>query len=152
MRKTFAIAVAIVAALSMTACSQEAQQVSEAPGAESAQKAVETVSLDGTWREASSSGQYQEAVVEGNSIVIFWVGADGARSVYWQGTAPDPTETEGHFAWTSVSTLDTSRSTGHAYLMASTDSEKRIEYDHGQLSYEVSALGTTKTVRLDRAS
>ena len=72
------------------------------------------------------------------------------KSLYWAGTV-DPTDgktVDDVFAWDSVNDTDqTSKA-----LLASGDETKAFTYEDGQISYEASAMGTTKTVRLERVS
>ncbi|AYG04732.1 hypothetical protein D7I44_15155 [Gryllotalpicola protaetiae] len=107
------------------------------------------ISLDGTWKQTNSnaSDAWQAATISGNTIEIDWITDNGAtNSLYWAGSVTQPTTGGDTFTWTSNN--DTSR-TENA-LLASSDPTKDFTYDHGVISYSVSALGTTTTVKIAR--
>ena len=68
------------------------------------------------------------------------------KSLYWAGSyiAPESAVTE--YSWTSEN--DTEK-TGSA-LLASGDDTKEFTYKDGVISYEASAMGTTKTMKLTK--
>ena len=106
--------------------------------------------LTGTWKQvnSSSSDGYQAAVITDNVIEVYWVDkTTETESLYWAGSFKAPTTTDEPYSW--VSTNDKSR-TDYA-LLASGDSTKTFTYQDGQISYRVSLLGTTKTVKLEKA-
>lgn len=163
MKKIVAIAAAGALALTLAGCSgteaQEQPQVapaeqSAAPQQEAPDKEepkAEPLSLDGTWKSVDneSDDAWQEAVIEGDTITINWVSDNGdTKALYWAGTV-DPADgktVEDVFSWDSVNdTEQTSKA-----MLASGDETKAFTYEGGQISYEASAMGTTKTVRLER--
>ncbi|MEC4272699.1 hypothetical protein VJ923_05965 [Adlercreutzia sp. R25] len=168
MKKIAAIAAAGALALALAGCSgTEAQDAQEQPQAAPAEQSAapqqeapakeepkaEALNLDGTWKsiDNESDDAWQEAVIEGDAITINWVSDGGdTKSLYWAGTV-DPTDgktVEDVFAWDSANDTDqTSKA-----LLASGDETKAFTYEDGQISYEASAMGTTKTVRLERVS
>jgi hypothetical protein len=102
--------------------------------------------LTGKWEQSNkkSEDSYQAATIKGDTIVIDWVSDGGdTTSLYWAGSFEAPTEA-GHYSWKSQN--DTTK-TANA-LLASSDKTKTFTYDNGEISYKVSALGTTTTVRL----
>lgn len=139
------------AAEQQAAPQQEAPANDEAPAKE--EPKAEPLSLDGTWKSVDneSDDAWQEAVIDGDTITINWVSDGGdTKSLYWAGTV-DPADgktVEDVFAWESTNdTEQTSKA-----LLASGDDTKKFTYEDGQISYEASAMGTTKTVRLERVS
>lgn len=108
-------------------------------------KAEATSDLTGTWTSEKSGDSYQEAVITDNYIEINWMSKD-TKSLYWAGSyiAPESAVTE--YSWTSEN--DTEK-TGSA-LLASGDDTKEFTYKDGVISYEASAMGTTKTITLTK--
>lgn len=128
MKKTiFAIALAVTM---LTACGGKTEATSD---------------LSGTWASEKSGDSYQEAVITDSYIEINWVTAD-SKSLYWAGsyTAPESSVTE--YSWTSENDKE---KTGSA-LLASGDDTKAFTYKDGVISYEASAMGTTKTMKLTK--
>ncbi|WP_175987266.1 hypothetical protein [Microbacterium tenebrionis] len=107
--------------------------------------APEPVDLTGTWKQTNSNSpdSFQEATITGDTIEVQWVAPD-QKSLYWAGTVEVPEDGSTDFTWDSVN--DTSKTDGA--LLASSDETKTFTYKDGELSYEVTALGTTMTVRL----
>lgn len=124
-----------------------------APSAETAPpSATPTVEpapdLSGEWKQTNSQAadSYQTATISGSAMTVDWVSDNGdTRSLYWAGTFEAPT-TSGPFTWDSVN--DTAQT--DAAMLASGSPTKAFTYDDGEISYEVTALGTTVTVRLGR--
>lgn len=108
-------------------------------------KVEATSDLSGTWTSEKSGDSYQEAVITDNYIEINWMSKD-TKSLYWAGSyiAPESAVTE--YSWTSEN--DTEK-TGSA-LLASGDDTKEFTYKDGVISYEASAMGTTKTMKLTK--
>ena len=128
MKKTiFALALAVSM---LTACGGMAEATSD---------------LSGTSTSEKSGDSYQEAVITDNYIEINWMSKD-TKSLYWAGSyiAPESAVTE--YSWTSEN--DTEK-TGSA-LLASGDDTKEFTYKDGVISYEASAMGTTKTMKLTK--
>ena len=112
-------------------------------------KNSEPVDLTGEWIQSNSSSKdsWQEATISENEIEINWITDNGdTKSLYWDGTQTAPTETGDSYSW--ISENDTSKTT--SALLASTDKKKQFKYENCTISYEVSALGTTTTVKLER--
>ena len=90
----------------------------------------------------------QMAVITNTDITVYWVMDNGdTKSLYWAGTFVPPTDTTEPYIWDSQN--DTEQ-TGMA-ILASGDDTKAFTYSDGFISYEVSALGTTTTVRLSKS-
>lgn len=105
--------------------------------------------LTGTWKQvnSNSSDSYQEAIISGNTIEVYWVfDNEDSKSLYWAGSyvAPDKSVTE--YSWTSVNDHEKT----DMALLASSDDTKVIGYKDGQLYWEASALGSTMTVKLEK--
>lgn len=122
-----------------------APEVSEAPVEE---VAPEPISLEGAWTQVNrnSEDMWQEAVVTGDTIEVYWVMDGGERkALYWAGTVTVPAEEE---TFTFDSANDTSKT--ETAMLASDSPTKTFTYENDELVYEVSALGETTTVRLGR--
>lgn len=107
--------------------------------------------MEGNWNQINSNSDtmYQMAVISGNTIEIYWINtAEESRSLYWSGSFEIPENPGERFAWTSQN--DTSKT--NTALLASSDVAKVFTYENGQIFYEVSAMGTTATVRLEKAA
>ena len=103
--------------------------------------------LTGMWKsKTTDQDAYQEATINADSIEINWVSDGGdTKALYWAGTYEPPTEA-GDFTWDSLN--DTEKTS--ASIMASPDPTKTFTYKDDVISYEVSALGVTKTLHLER--
>ena len=103
--------------------------------------------LTGTWRSEENDGSYQEAIITENAIEINWVSDDGkTKDLYWAGTYTAPNEAIDEYSW--VSENDTEKT--DTALLASSDETKEFTYKDGKISYEASALGTTKIMELTK--
>lgn len=108
----------------------------------------DSISLEGSWTQLNrnSEDMWQEAVITGNEIEVYWVSEGGERkSLYWAGSVEVPADVES-FTFDSVN--DTSKT--QSALLASDAETKAFTYENDELSYEVSALGETMTVHLGR--
>lgn len=133
MRKIIIIMLAVMMTFTFIGCSKNS----------------EPVDLTGEWIQSNSSSKdsWQEATISENEIEINWITDNGdTKSLYWDGTYTAPTETGDSYSW--ISENDTSKTT--SALLASTDKTKQFKYENGTISYEVSALGTMTTVKLER--
>lgn len=105
--------------------------------------------LIGEWKQQNSKSEdsYQGATISGDSITIYWVSDKGeTKSLYWSGSFVAPTKADEPYSWTSKN--DHSKTEGA--LLASSDDNKTMTYQNDVLSYEVSAMGTTTTVKLKK--
>lgn len=105
--------------------------------------------LIGEWKQenSKSNDSYQAATISGDTITIYWVSDNGnTKSIYWAGSFATPTTADEPYSWTSKN--DHSKTEGA--LLASSDDTKTMTYQNGVLSYEVSAMGTTTTVKLKK--
>lgn len=155
----------LAASLALVGCSAPAVTSSEPDTAASSEPAeqatpepetaesevVEPVSLEGTWEQSNKNSEdsYQAATITGDMMEINWVMDGGdSRATYWVGTVQVPAGGSESFTWES--TRDKA-ATDNA-LMASTSDTKEFSYENGEIIYEVTAMGTTVTVRLALAS
>lgn len=112
---------------------------------EEVEEAPEPVSLDGEWKQTNSNDpdSFQTATIIGETIEVYWNAPD-AQSLYWAGTVEVPEDGSTSFTWDSVN----DKTKTDSAMLASGDDTKTFAYEDGELSYEVTALGTTMTVRL----
>lgn len=104
--------------------------------------------LVGEWVQSNSASadSYQGATIAADTIEINWISeTDDTRALYWAGTYEAPTAT-GAFEWTSQN--DTAKT--DSAMLASSDPTKTFSYNDDVISYEVTAMGVTKTVELER--
>ncbi|KAA9083751.1 hypothetical protein [Microbacterium radiodurans] len=105
--------------------------------------------MTGPWQQTNSNSpdSYQRAVITENTISIDWVSdAEAMTAVYWVGTYVPPSEPGDAYTWDSQN--DTTQ-TENA-LMASSDATKTFTYQDGVLSYELTAVGVTMTVQMQK--
>ena len=143
MKKRMLCAVfAAMMALSLTACG------SASDGGDATETKQETPpDLTGEWVQSNSESEdsYQAATITEDTITISWVSPD-SKALYWAGTFEAPTTTDEPYTWDSKNdTKQTSMA-----LMASGDETKTFTYEDGQISYDVSALGVTTTIKLEK--
>ncbi|MDB8711635.1 hypothetical protein [Mediterraneibacter gnavus] len=134
--------------LSITACSGGAEPFkNNETKTESTTEKKEPLDLTGTWKSEEVEGSYQEATISDSVIEINWVSDGGnTKSLYWAGTYVAPTESTDKYSWISENDKE---KTGTA-LLASSDDTKDFTYKDGVISYEASAMGTTKKVELTK--
>lgn len=101
--------------------------------------------LTGTWASEPNEGSYQEAVITENTIEINWVSED-TTALYWSGTYTAPDSAVNEYTWTS----ERDKEKTDTALMASGDDTKEFTYKDGVISYEVSMMGVTKTIELEK--
>ena len=109
----------------------------------------EPVDLNGKWKQINSNSEdsWQSATIEDGKITIDWVTNNGDTTmIYWEGSYIAPTEYSESYTWES----ENQREDDKWDLLASDDDFKTITYEDGQISYEVSAMGSTSVVRLER--
>lgn len=145
-KKIVIILLALCLAGSIGACGKSGA----APQREtSQQEEKEPLDLTGTWTQENAGDSYQEAVITNDTIDIYWISdSDSTRSIYWAGTYEASTESVDEYEWTSERDTDKT----DMALLASSDDTKDFTYKDGKISYEVSMLGTTTTMRLVQTS
>lgn len=100
--------------------------------------------LTGSWIETNTDSETKmSAEITSDTIEVYW-SADETRALYWSGTYAAPTEA-GTYTWSSVNDHDKTDSA----LLASGDDTKDFTYNSdGEITFDVTAMGVTKTVHL----
>lgn len=155
MKKTV-IVLALAALLIAPSCAkpeqtetQNAPTQNEAAAPEQATAAEESAqpyTFAGTYMEenADPESTYMRADISGNVIEINWIMDSGKTvALYWAGTFQQPT---GADDYTFDSANDTEK-TGSA-ILASSDPTKSMTVSGQSVSFSVTAMGLTRTVRL----
>jgi len=141
------VTVALLALLGVGAAGCSSEPSSNAGASQSSAPAegaaVEPVDLTGEWKQTNSNDpeSFQSATITGDTIEVYWNATD-SKSLYWAGSVEQGDGDS--FSWDSVN--DTSKT--ESSLLASSDDTKTFTYENGELSYDVTAMGTTMTVRL----
>ena len=145
-KRIVAILVICLMAIGLPACGDSsAENASEASNSE---ETKEPTDLTGTWKSEENEGAWMEATITSDSIQIDWVSDEGkTKSIYWVGTYEAPTEAVTEYSWTSERNKEETDSA----LLASTDDTKEFSYANDVISYEVSAMGTTTTMELEKS-
>ena len=111
------------------------------------EKKTEPLSLVGEWQEAQQNSTYHIATITDDTIKVYWyTPKDETKALYWEGTYEPPKDDAKTYEWTSKANREALDSS----LLASRDSEKKFAYDGKYLTYEVTAMGVTKKVRLEK--
>lgn len=134
MKKLIVVFLAVTLCLSLCACGSSEPKVDVS----------EPLNLIGNWEEADKSGTYQAGFINDTTIEIYWIMDDGTHALYWSGTYIKPDTAETTYTWESQN--DKSRT--DMALLASSDDTKQFKYSNGELAYEVSAMGMTRTAVL----
>ena len=115
--------------------------------AESKQTSKDELDLTGNWvqKDGEGTSSYQAGFIKDGVIELFWMSDNGnSASLYWAGSCEEPQNPSDKFKWNS--TADKIK-TQYA-ILASNEDTKVFTYNKGEIIYEVSALGVTKTVTL----
>ncbi|MDR0918107.1 MAG: hypothetical protein LBM93_02495 [Oscillospiraceae bacterium] len=120
---------------------------------ESEEKLTATALSDfsGTWKQSNvgSSDMWQEAVIGDEEIEIFWISDGGdSKSLYWAGSFENPETEVSEYSWESINNTEKTDSA----LLASSAESKEFTYKNGYLQYEATAMGVTKTVKLEKVN
>lgn len=129
--------------LSLAACGEDGS------GEESETGNATVPDLAGEWTQVNSNSEdsWQSATITENTITVYWVSDGGdTKSLYWAGSFDAPETAEEPYSWDSVNDTEQTSSA----LLASGAETKTFTYESGQISYDVTALGTTTTVRLEK--
>ncbi|MFT8638708.1 hypothetical protein [Bifidobacterium sp.] len=150
--KPLAVIAALAAILALGACGSDAdtgaaQGKPDTASSSSSPEPAPPLDLTGTWASQSddSSDTIMQATIKDSTIEINWVAPD-STSLYWTGSYEAPTEATDTYSWTSQGDTETMSTA----LLASQDSTKDFTYENDELTFEASALDTTKTMRLQR--
>ena len=154
-KKITAILMAIIMVGTLAACgnsqTDKGQSNNAQPNSSAEQKTTTTkapADRSGEWKQKNGDkDNYQIAKIANGTIEIYWHSEeDESDSLYWAGTYDAPTTADEPYTWDSKN--DTEK-TDNA-LLASSDATKTFTYEDGEISYQASALGTTKTIRLEK--
>jgi hypothetical protein len=153
-----ALAPFVIVAFLLTGCSSSpgtsttessgGGSTASAPAEEQAPPA-EPLDLAGDWKQTNSNSadSYQAATIAGDLITVNWVNeTDSTTALYWVGTYEAPTDAVETFTWISAGDV-AQMETG---LLASGDDSKEFTYEDGKLKYELTAMGVTMTVEMER--
>ena len=147
MKKTLTASLAVAALLTLAGCSAAGSGTAPADAAKPSSSAPAPAPvLTGDWQQSNSKAadSYQTATITWDAIDVDWVTDGGAtKSLYWAGSFTAPTAA-GNYSWDS--TNDTAKTSGA--MLASSSATKTFTYADGVISYSVSLLGTTTTVKL----
>lgn len=139
-KRIFALFFIAILAVSFCACSNsDTEKVEATP--------TPPPDLTGEWKQTNSNSDesWQSATITADTIEVYWVTDNGdTKSLYWAGTFIAPTESGNPYSWDSENDHEKT----DLALLASGDNTKYFTYDDGELSYSVTAMGTTMTVRL----
>ena len=133
--------------LPLTACGGNASNSTGADAAAQQEEAPQPPDLTGEWVQVNSDSEdsYQTATITDDTITVNWNAPD-TTALYWAGSFEAPTTADEPYSWDSAN--DTEQ-TANA-LLASPDETKTFTYEDGQISYSVSAMGVTTTVKLEK--
>lgn len=154
MKRILAVAFSVILSISLVACGStpESSEVVESSTtstpAPTTEPTPETVpDLTGVWKQTDADDSYQKAIITSDTIEITWE-TENSSSLYWAGSFDPPTTAEEPYVWESKN--------NHALtdpaLLASEDESKIFTYEDGYISYEVSALGITSTLKIEKIS
>lgn len=151
MKKVLSVLVTMLMVLSLYGCGDSSGSPNSTPfdPAPAPAPSVTPPDLTGEWKQVNSKSDdsWQSATISNGTIEVYWVSDNGdTTSLYWAGTYVAPQTGDEPYSWESENDHE---KTGGA-LLASGDDTKTFTYENGQLSYSVSALGTTTTVRLEK--
>lgn len=138
--KTLLASIAVAAFL-LTGCAQQTT-TSKSSSTESSQAPVETIDLDGTY---GGKADGLSATIKDDAITINWVD-DDTTSLYWAGSVEAAKAGETTWKWSSKNDHDKT----DGAMLASPDDTKQFTATADTLSFSVSALGTTKTMKLKK--
>lgn len=146
-KKLLALLLISTLAISMSACGSNSKTENEDSKSTSEEK-KEPLDLTGTWKSENNDGSWMEANIADGVITINWVSDNGeSKSIYWIGTYIAPEEYTEEYSWTS----DRDKEQTDSALLASTDDTKEFSYSNNEITYEASAMGTTKTMHLEKS-
>ena len=133
--------------LPLTACGGNASNSTGADAAAQQEEAPQPPDLTGEWVQVNSDSEdsYQTATITEDTITVNWNAPD-TTALYWAGSFEAPNTADEPYSWDSAN--DTEQ-TANA-LLASPDETKTFTYEDGQISYSVSAMGVTTTVKLEK--
>lgn len=152
MRRLIALIGGVALLVGMSACgggdSQSADGTATGQSQTRKTPVEQPADLTGSWRQTNSNDEdsAMEAIITADTIEIDWTGTD-SKSLYWKGSYEAPASA-GDWKWTSQGDTETMQSA----LLASQDDSKDFSYSakNKELTFELSAMGTTTTVRMSK--
>ena len=139
-KRVFAMVITVMTAFAFAGCG--GNEVTEKPQAPD---------LAGEWKQSNSNSDdaYQIATIQDDTIEVYWyTESDETKALYWAGTYIAPETADEPYTWDSTADHEKTDSA----LLASMDDTKTFTYESDQISYEVSAMGITQTVRLEKVT
>lgn len=155
MKKLLTIVILFSLIFSLAACngnSTTATNSSNSAASESTPSPSPTpklLDLAGGWKQsnAKSDENYQIAMIDNETIEVYWKLEGDSTFLYWAGSYVPPQDDSDEYSWESKN--DKSRTDGA--MLASGVDTKTFNYKNGTISYSVSAMGQTTTVNLLRS-
>lgn len=147
-----ALATIVLLAAALTGCSAPSGGTpsdANPAGTDSTPTPEPPLSLVGEWKATNSEAEdaWQSAVITDDTISVDWVAEGGdTTAIFWIGSYIAPTEATTTYEWESIG--DTEKMS--TALMASQEEKKRFSYDDGVLTYEVSMMGVSKQITMER--
>ncbi|WP_311141567.1 hypothetical protein [Lancefieldella rimae] len=145
---TAGLGVALV--LTLGACSGQAQSTSTSTQETASVEQKKPLDLSGKWHATNSGDEAaatMEAEIKDGTITIYLVNKkEDTKMLYWQGTVPTPDTTEDKYDFTSEADTEALSQS----LLGSQDKTKDFKYENGTLSFDFTALGTTKTIKMEK--
>lgn len=147
MKRAWTLILAALLAVSLCACGNSSDMAIVMGGV--SLKPATPPDLTGQWemvnKEIGEYAAYQTATITDDTITIYWVTGD-TKALYWAGTFTPPTTADEPYTWESANDTEQTSSA----LLASSDATKVFTYQDGQLSFDASAMGVTKTFRMEK--
>lgn len=145
-KKTLALIFAAFMALSVTACGNNTD-TQGSTGGDTAETQQTPPDLVGEWEQVNKNSEdsYQTATITADTITVNWVTPD-SKALYWAGSYDAPTTADEPYTWESVNDTEQTETA----ILASGDDTKKFTYQDGQISYDVTAMGVTTTVKLEK--
>lgn len=133
--------------LPLTACGGNVSSSTGADAAAQQEEAPQPPDLTGEWVQVNSDSEdsYQTATITADTITVNWNSPD-TTALYWAGSFEAPTTADEPYTWDSAN--DTEQTANE--LLASPDETKTFTCEDGQISYSVSAMDVTTTVKLEK--
>lgn len=145
---TSGLGVALV--LTLGACSGQAQNTSTGTQEATPVEQKKPLDLTGKWHATNSGDEAaatMEAEIKDGTITIYLINKkEDTKSLYWQGTVPAPDTTDDKYNFTSQADTEALSQS----LLGSQDKTKDFKYENGVLSFDFTALGTTKTIKMEK--
>ena len=158
MKKLLCIMCVILLSFTLLACggqgdtntpadTQSDAQPSENAAEPTPEPTPEKVNLTGEWKQVNApSDTFMSATITDSSIEIYWDSEDDdSKALYWAGTVEIP-ESGDSFTWNSKNDKEKTSTA----ILASSDDTKAFAFDGKQISFDVSAMGQTTTVKMEK--